>query len=77
MCSEEQNMVHDTEGKAEASNTAHDSRECAQRTDIQMLSVLHTPLPSMDAGEYPGCMGYGHCIRYFGAQQSWFLRNQQ
>lgn len=50
-------MVNDTDGKAEASNMAHGSSERAEGTDIQIFSVLHTPLPSVEAGKYPGCMG--------------------
>lgn len=60
----------DTDSKAEAPDTAHSSREHAERTDTQMISVLHTPLPSMKAEECPGCVGYSHTMRYFGAQQS-------
>lgn len=56
--------------KQKRPDMAHSSRERAGRTDIQMLSVLHTPLLSIEAGECPGCMGYSHSTRYFGAQQS-------
>lgn len=66
----------DTKSKAEVPDMAHSSREHTERTysgysgDIQMLSVLHTPLPLMEAEECPGCVGYGHSTSYFGAQQS-------
>ena len=70
MHSGELSTLDDTDGKAEAPDTAHSSREHAERTDIQMLSVLRTPLLLIEAGERAGCVGYSHNTRYFGAQQS-------
>lgn len=70
MHSGEPSMVDDTDGKAEASDVTHGSRERAERTDVQMLSVLHTPLLLMEAGECPGCLGCSHSVTYFEAQQS-------
>lgn len=61
-------MADDTNGKAEEPEMVHGSREHAERTDIQMFSVLHTPLLLMEARECPGCVGYGQSTRYFASQ---------
>lgn len=59
----------DTNSKAEEPDMVHGSREHAERTDIQMFSVLHPPLLLMEARECPGCAGYSHSTRYVAAHR--------